>query len=285
MRYTTNFRYLLVVLVGGVVGILITACNNDATFNSVNSDKATITNSNIQAIAVAVTDGVSASYSSQELNEIITALRTSIENSSSNTIAGTCAANAGTLTLPAGLPQSGTVSGTMTFNKFCLAGGNFTGDVVLDGDADFEMTYDQSALVTKLKMQVTNMTITEGGYTVAFSGTITQEGGQLSTTLTMDYTGSDGRQYQAVDLYKTGSYSVGYTVAGGTISDPDYGTVDIITKLQAPVMYNYCSNGKPISGSIIVSGSSSDTVQIDYDGCTQYVVYLTANSTGDTYLW
>jgi hypothetical protein len=277
MQYKSIFQGLILVL----LAVLISACNdNSNNFNGRSSDKATITANNAQAITVGVTDGVGAAYSYQELNEIITHLRTTIENRDINSasIAGTCAANAGTMAFPSGLVQTGTITGTLTFNQFCLAGGTLTGDVVLEGDADFEITYDQNALITKLSLDVTNVTINDTGYVINLNGSLIQEGSQLSTvTLTMDYIGSDGRQYQAINLDKTGTYSNGYSIGGGSvISDPSYGTVDIKTK--TPIFYDAsCSSGKPISGTMLVTGDSSDELEIYYDNCTAYTICINNN--------
>lgn len=281
MQYKYIYQFLILVLVAA----LSVACNDNSKF--VGGKVGAFTTDNAPGIAVGVTDAVSASYSYQELNEIMTSMRAVLDSRdiNSGTIAGTCATAPGTITFPTGLPKSGTISGTTTFNNFCLTGGTLTGDVTFNGSADFEFTYDQSAMISKLGLQLTDVTVTENGYTVTMNGALTQDNGVLSTVLTMDYTGSDGRDYQAKNLYKNGSYTVGYTVDGGAVSIPNFGSVDIKTKPQAIMGYNYCSNGKPISGTLVVTGDNNDEMEVNYDGCANYTVCLNASTTCDPYAW
>jgi len=281
MQYKHIFQFLILIS----MAVFIVACNDDD-YSFVSRNIGMFTKDNVQPIATGVTDGVSASYSYQELSEIMAALRTVIDNRAINvsTIDGTCAVNPGTITFPAGLAEIGTINGTLTFNSFCLAGGTLTGDVIFDGDADFEIIYDNTSMITKLDLLFTNITLTEGGYTIANSGAITLEGSQLITAITMDYVGSDGRQYQATNLDKTGTYVNGYSIGDGSaISDPDYGTVKIKTK--TPMSYNNCSNGKPVSGTLVVTGENGDVMEVNYDGCANYTICLNGGTTCDSYSW
>lgn len=285
-----GFKQIFQCLVLILLAALASACNDNTTITTQPIDNATFTIANAPEIAVGVTDGISALYSDEEFLELVLAIKDVIENRdlNSDSIAGTCATS-GTIAFPTGLPRSGTIKGALTFNNFCLSGANgtyVTDDVVFNGDADFEITYDSTPSITKLSLQLSDVIVSKNNAGTTLNGSIVLDNGTLSTALIANYIGSDGRQYNVENLEKTGTVFDGYNIANGTVDDPDYGTV--VLKSKSDMFYDYgsCPEGKPISGSVTVTGASStDIMEVRYDSCQAYTVCLNANAICNQYTW
>jgi hypothetical protein len=159
------------------------------------------------------------------------------------------------------------VTGSATFTDCVIDTITINGSMTVSGNQN---SFSYSA----------SLSITENGVTesISFSGSCTiSNSSAVSCTFSSTYTGIDGRTYITGNMSVSGDYSSGYTVSG-SVTDPDHGVVSITT--TSPVYFN-CSDGRPSSGQIVVSGNGSATVT--YNDCTSFSVNFDGVTT--TYDW
>ena len=247
---------------------LATACTSSD--SSSTAPKVTsITVENMQALAIAGTEGVKQSIKSESASLFAKTTNETPIQELTVSLAQQIAADP-QFELIAGICDSGTVdqtftssTGSITYNDCEIAG------AIYDGSAVF--TSSSSGDLSILSITYTNFTVT-------FDGEVTTLDLQMTcTTNTSTYEsdcsynsealGIDGRVYTVSDSSVTGDAFSGYTVEA-TVTDPDNGEVTVST---SSVVILGCANGQPSSGTITVSdGTSSMTVT--FIDCTSYSV-------------
>jgi len=167
-------------------------------------------------------------------------------------IAGDCG---GTINIPE------TSSGTIVFNDYCVTVPGY-GEMIMNGS----VSYSYSDPVITLTYN--NFTVSYGGetYTINMSATVNINTGEVSWT--SSFTGSDGTTLTYSEFDVSGDPSTGITVNYGRVTYGDAGFVEIST--EQPIVFSGCTNGRPMSGSIVAEGSNGTMASITFNDCNSY---------------
>jgi len=162
-------------------------------------------------------------------------------------------------------------SGTATFTDCTFSEGLST--IVINGTVSVSGTSSSMTITA-------NLTVTTDGVaeSASFRGTCSYSGSTVGAcTYSASFTGIDGRTYSMNNISVSGDYFSGYSVSG-TVTDPNHGVITIST--TTPVTFN-CPDGRPDSGTIVLTGNGTATVS--YDSCASFTITL--DGVGTSYNW
>ena len=262
-----------------------------------NTDPAAIDGANAQAVGVAITEGVSEAIGSEttgssnpfgaslDLNNGNSPLSRKLaeiglqvlhDAQSSNLPVGATYTSdqlnaeigdtifcGGSISITDALANGNSESGTISFNSLCFDMSYIdpleTGNLVINGS----MTISVSG--TTETVTFTNMSVSFGGETFSFSGTVSCSTVSPFECSTL-YVGSDGETYMVSSVTVTGDDASGYYV-NATFSDPVNGVVTVTT--NPPITFN-CPSGAPDAGTIAFSGGTGSGTITFRANCTGY---------------
>ena len=159
------------------------------------------------------------------------------------------------------VPDPNALSGTMTFNDFCVFGGSL-GNMVMNGSVTYSINDPM------LSLTYSNFTVTFGGETITLSMSVTVNMNTGEVTWSSSFVGSDGASLTYSNFEISGDPSTGITVMSGRVTYSGVGYVDIYT--TSPVVVGSCVNNRPMSGTIVAEGSNGTSASITFDTCTTY---------------
>jgi len=264
-----------------LLALLMTACgdSNDSSEQSNGltgpsyggiETQATIDGNNAHTLAIAAADGASTGDNNAQLTELFQSVAGNLQSQGTGiTAQGAVSSNCGgTATYPDNMDQQQSpISGTISFNSFCLGTGE-SGQLIVDGQANFMAQIENNELIS-LAITLSDFVISYNGSVVTINSTLAlSQVGMLFETST-DFIGSEGRTLRVENLAVSGNRISGVNITGGRIYHPNYGYVDIET--TETITFTGCDNGKPATGSLLLTGSDS-TAALDVLSCTTYQV-------------
>jgi hypothetical protein len=172
---------------------------------------------------------------------------------------------------------------SVTFKNFVAdisweADGSECSPAAINGSVNGTVSYDSMPEMNGMAFSFNNLTVTEGGLSQAFNGSINMSWDNStrdsSFSMTADFKDSDGQVYRAQGFTITysGSYPYGVTSISGRLYDPSYGYVDLTTPQQFTYDYACASATIPVSGVLRLDGANGGFIELDAagDGCDTY---------------
>ena len=286
--------------------LLTTACGNSS--DSPETTQATIDEDNAQTLAIAATDGFNIGDNEAQLGVLFDNVLSNLQSqksgiAASGVVSGNCG---GSATYPDNVDQQqNPITGTISFDNFCLDGGE-SGQVIASGQISFIAQVENDQLVS-MAIELDNFVLSYNGNTVTINSTvaISQNLGNYDVHFetSTEFTGSQGqtrifqRHYKGSEsrgegiqhialrvenLVISGNPISGVTISSGRIYHPDFGYVDIST--TETLIFEGCDNGKPVSGTVLLEGSSDNTAELVFTSCTSYEVCMNG-TTCTPYTW
>jgi hypothetical protein len=274
--------------------LLVTACGSadDSTSQSGSSGpsyngvttQATIDNESANSLAVAATDATNNGDNQEQMGAVFSNVFNNLQNqkggiTAQSTVSGNCG---GTATYPDNLnQQQNPISGTVSFSSYCIDGGAQVGQLVVSGQISFTADVQDTTLVS-MSIELTDLMISYNGNTITTNSTLTYADSTVTFATSTDFYGSQGKTLRVKNLVISGSPDTGITITGGQIYEPDYGYVEIQTTEN--LVFQGCDNGKPNSGTLLLTGSGDSTASITFS-CASYEVCVNGSSICDMYDW
>ena len=255
--------------------LLTTACGNSS--DSPETTQATIDEDNAQTLAIAATDGFNIGDNEAQLGVLFDNVLSNLQSqksgiAASGVVPGNCG---GSATYPDNVDQQqNPITGTISFDNFCLDGGE-SGQVIASGQISFIAQVENDQLVS-MAIELDNFVLSYNGNTVTINSTvaISQNLGNYDVHFetSTEFTGSQGQTLRVENLVISGNPISGVTISSGRIYHPDFGYVDIST--TETLIFEGCDNGKPVSGTVLLEGSSDNTAELVFTSCTSYEVCM-----------
>lgn len=265
--------------------LLTTACGNSS--DSPETTQATIDEDNAQTLAIAATDGFNIGDNEAQLGVLFDNVLSNLQSqksgiAASGVVSGNCG---GSATYPDNVDQQqNPITGTISFDNFCLDGGE-SGQVIASGQISFIAQVENDQLVS-MAIELDNFVLSYNGNTVTINSTvaISQNLGNYDVHFetSTEFTGSQGQTLRVENLVISGNPISGVTISSGRIYHPDFGYVDIST--TETLIFEGCDNGKPVSGTVLLEGSSDNTAELVFTSCTSYEVCMNG-TTCTPYTW
>jgi hypothetical protein len=265
--------------------LLTTACGNSS--DSPETTQATIDEDNAQTLAIAATDGFNIGDNEAQLGVLFDNVLSNLQSqksgiAASGVVSGNCG---GSATYPDNVDQQqNPITGTISFDNFCLDGGE-SGQVIASGQISFIAQVENDQLVS-MAIELDNFVLSYNGNTVTINSTvaISQNLGNYDVHFetSTEFTGSQGQTLRVENLVISGNPISGVTISSGRIYHPDFGYVDIST--TETLIFEGCDNGKPVSGTVLLEGSSDNTAELVFTSCTSYEVCMN-DTTCTPYTW
>jgi hypothetical protein len=287
-------RNKLSIICFGLLFTLVTACGGSGDSSdgggtsgpsySGATTQATIDENNAQALALAVNDGTSTGDNQEQMGVLFENVFTNLQSqksgiSASAVTSGNCG---GSATYPDNVSQQQSpISGTITFNNYCLDGGE-AGQLIVSGQISFMAVVENNELVS-MAITLDDVVISFNGDAVTINANLafSQQGTVFETTT--DFVGSQGQTLRVENLVISGDTLNGVTISSGRIYHPDNGYVDIRT--TETLQFDGCTNGHPHTGTLLLEGSGGSTAEVVYTSCTAYEICLNGNTVCTPYTW
>jgi hypothetical protein len=278
-----------------LLALLVTACggssdpSEDSTQNSAPSysgatTPAAINENNAQSLALAAADGANTGDNQEQLGVLFDNVFSNLQSqksgiSAQGAVAGNCG---GSATYPDNIDQQQSpISGTISFNNFCLQDGQ-SGQLIVNGQVSFMAQVENNELIS-MAIQLENFVLSYNGDIVTINSSLafTQDGVLFETST--DFTGSQGQTLRVENLVISGDRLNGVTISSGRIYHPDNGYVDIST--TETMQFQGCDNGKPMSGTVLLAGDRGTSAELIFTSCTTYQICVNGNTVCTPYSW
>jgi hypothetical protein len=277
-------QYLKLLIASLIAASVLNACSNS---DSVTSEPqlAILSTTNVQELSLASTNAANQSKSANNLrifksgnpnsqtalSEIIAKNLPPIHSATTNI--NLCSSGSMVMT------NDGGASSTLVFNECVLIG--TVDPVLMHGTATVSSTNDGSSIA----FNYIDFSVTYNGITTVIDAGVSCNGvntTNVSCSMDISFTGTNGRHYIVADLTVSGSPDTGITISA-SVTDPVHGLISVAS--STPVSFNCDSPNEnyPSSGSITFTGANNATASIVYDDCTRYTV--TFNGVPTTYYW
>ena len=246
--------------------------------------QAAIDENNANTLALAAADGANTGNNEEQLSTLFDNVLSNLQNqkagiSAQGAVAGNCG---GSATYPDDVAQQQSpITGTISFNNFCLDGGE-SGQLIVRGQLSFMAQVENNQLVS-MTIELNDFVLSYNGNTVTINSTVAfSQNGVLLETST-DFTGSAGQTLRVENLVISGNQLSGVNIESGRIYHPDNGYVDISTTQS--LMFEGCDNGKPFSGTVLLEGSGGTNAEMVFTSCSTYEICVNGSMTCTPYTW
>lgn len=272
-----SFGKLSYLLLAAAV-LLNAACSSDS--GSPSSQNATISDANIEELAIAGTEGIKQAVNSSSFTPFAKTDNPSLAQELTVSLAQQNTAEPSLATDP-NFCESGNVTGFDTLNQ---NGGTITyDDCVFSGS-----TINGTMIIAISSSGDTTTSIINADLTISYLGevesfdysatcTFNQASSATSCTFNSQALGIDGRTYSVSNVIVSNGIS-GFSVSA-TVTDPDNGNINISTTTPVTLI---CQSGQPDSGVIVVS-DGTNSMTVTYIDCNSYSIDFNGSTT--TYTW
>lgn len=181
-------------------------------------------------------------------------------------LTGTCGGN---VTMEQGAETATSSTIYLRYNNYCMEGDGPNDRIIIDGR--MRITTSETATHEIITMAFENLRITDGGetYYINTSMTVTcslQDEDDCTFEHTSIFVGEDGRTYQLANVELDGDNASGFDI-DARIYHSSHGYVDFTAR-----GITICDNGNIGTGSIKISDSSGEVMELTFSSCDQYTL-------------